>query len=1247
MKLTVVTVSSVIIRDIISANDEINEKWPESLELKIYFAGRIIDKCKYKEMETNLQSADIIILDLMGADTEIQSFIAEVCSNVSGDLIAIGGENNHIQELTRLGSFSISDMSGMPMMKGGTVDLSFMHKMKDMIDEIGDRFLKGKMRDIRNYIYIRRYWRCSSDSDMQNLLYFLLREYGKVERIPQPEKPSDTTEETGICSPVNRKHYCSIDEYAADNGFDEKRPSVVVLYYGYDYPNRTSKCVRQFIDKINDFANVIPIMFTTVSGDGVGKLKAIIEDSGKYKIDAIINFMSFRLGAGPMGGDADAAIEALKEFGVPLFHPFFMSKREIEEWKDSPQGISPSEFLISVMLPELDGCIETIPIGAMVNSGNNPKYDVKLSELSLIDERANKIASRVKNWLTLRTKQNKDKRVAIICYNYPPGEDNLFGGAFLDTFKSIEKLLLTLHEDGYSVDELTAEQLMEEFTAGKLTNWGKWVEVQTSNMIKYDKNSYESYLSSKSWEKDMVDQWGESPGNIMSEGDNFFIPGLVNGNIFIGLQPSRGIHEDIEKVYHDKRLLPHHQYIAFYKWIKEVFKADVIIHVGTHGTLEFLKGKECGMSGDCFPDMLISDIPHAYLYYSGNPAEAMIAKRRSHAVMVSYQPPAFVEGGLYGELMQLESMVNDFHEAQRSNPKSCDDIERNIRKTAEKLHIDMEDILHLERELYRIKRSLIPYGLHVFGKPYNKDEALSYMKFVLRYDHAGVKSLRRLVAEAQGLDYDMLLGENDTAILPDFDKPVSEMVEKYINDGDLTEEYCTDDKLKENFIKTLEYGKNAYEKVMNCHETDGLLKVLSGKYLPAHLAGDMIRSPEVLPSGYNMYQFDPRMVPTETAMDRGKEISQNTIENYRKQDGEYPKSIAIILWGLETSRTQGETVGQILNYLGVKVVSRKNVFQPQYEIIPYEELKRPRINVVVNMCGFFRDMFPNIIDDLNMIFKMVSNLDEPEEVNYLKASTERIYKKLLKDGYSQEEAEDLATARLFGPAEAEYGTGITSLIETKNWSSEEQIGEKYTESLKYVYSSNARGKAVPGLLNSHLQAVDIVSQIRSSHEYEVTDLDHYYEFFGGLSKSVEMAKGKKAVVYITDTTGENIETETVDKSIARGVRTRLLNPKWIDGMLKHKYHGASKISKEFENILGLAATTNKVDNWVFESMNSTYVTDDKMKKRMKENNQWAYLSIIETLLECNQRGYWQAGENEIDELRKVYLEVEGDIEAES
>lgn len=1246
MKITVVTVSNIVLEDMIAACDEINKKWHGSLCLKLFFAGRSFPAKSYEDIEKSINEADITILDLMGAVQELQSFILKACSGSTGNLIVIGGENSHIRELARLGVLTAGDMSPESMKLSKDLDSCAMMKMAEIAEKRGSIILSGKLRDMRNYTCVSKYWRCSSENDMLNLFYLLLHDYGDMKHIPKPDEPSDI-EETGICRPEDRKYYESIEEFADENGFDREKPTVVMLYYGHSYPNRTSKCVKQLEDRISAFANVLPIAFTTTTGTGVDRLRAVFCSTSEYKADIIINLMSFRLGAGPMGGNADNALKALEEFNVPVLHPFFMSKREIREWLDSPQGVSPSEFLISVMLPELDGCIETIPVGAMVKKEKDQKYNVEISELSLIEERADRVAGRVKNWLALRSKPNKDKKIAVICYNYPPGEDNLFGGAFLDTFKSVGNLMEALYKEGYSMERLSVEQLMKSFVDGKIANWGKWTDIQASSMIKYGNAHYQNFLSGKGWEKDMIQQWGQVPGRVMSEGKNFLIPGLINGNVFIGLQPSRGIHENIEKVYHDKNLLPHHQYIAFYKWIREEFKADIIVHVGTHGTLEFLKGKECGMSGECFPDMLISEIPHAYLYYAGNPAEAMIAKRRSHAVMVSYQPPLFMEGGLYGELSQLEAMLNEYHEAEISNPQRCCDIKENIKKAAKSAQIDMDDLKLLERELYRMKRSLMPKGLHVFGESYNHEEALDYMKFVLRYDHAGVKSLRRLAAEAEGLDYDMLLDNNDTVLLSKLDNQISEIAEGFINSGKLLPVCGINNELERDFINTLNYGKKVYGRAMECHEMEGFLKVLSGEYLPAHLAGDMIKNPEVLPSGYNMYQFDSRMVPSKTASERGAKISENTIEKYKMQYGGYPRSTAIILWGMETSRTQGETVGQILNYLGVKVANRKNVFQPQYEIIPYEELKRPRIDVVVNMCGFFRDMFPNLIDDLNRVFRMVAELDEPEEVNFFKANTERIFKKLLKEGYSKEEAGELSRARLFGPAESEYGTGISKLIETKNWTDEKQIGEKYTESLKYVYSKNCRGRAVPELLNTHLQAVDIVSQIRSSHEYEVTDLDHYYEYFGGLSKSVEMAKGKKAVVYITDTTGEAVETETADKSIARGVRTRLLNPKWIDGMLEHKYHGVQKISKRFENILGLAATVNRVENWIFESLYHTYVSDEAMKKRMKENNQWAYLSMVETLLECSKRGYWKARKDEIEELEEVYLEVEGDIEERS
>jgi len=386
------------------------------------------------------------------------------------------------------------------------------------------------------------------------------------------------------------------------------------------------------------------------------------------------------------------------------------------------------------------------------------------------------------------------------------------------------------------------------------------------------------------------------------------------------------------------------------------------------------------------------------------------------------------------------------------------------------------------------------------------------------------------------------------------------------------------------------------------------------------------------------------MVPTEAAYKRGSVIAKKTIDLYYEENKKYPSNVAMILWGLETSRTGGETIGQILYYLGVKPVKMKGSFKTGYEIIPIKELGRPRIDVTLNICGFFRDMFPNLIEDLNEIFYDIYNLDESLEDNYFKKNSEAIYNELIKKGMDKETSKELCASKIFGPKPASYGTGVTGLIETKAWQEESDIGENFINSLKYVYSKNFRGKDINNLYTNNLKTVDVVSQVRSNHEYEITDLDHFYEFFGGLSKSIEMVKGKKPAMYMTDTTGERVETETVNKSINRGIRTRVLNPKWIDGMLEHKYHGVQNIADRFENILGLAATTRSVEQWIYNDLYKKYIEDENLRNKLKENNLYGYITIVEWMLEYNKREYWNASDKQLEKLRQVYLEAEGNAE---
>lgn len=1217
MNLLFISVSHSALADLFVVKKELEISWPSICKINFFYGGNNLAGEKTAKLLLAIQEADFLFLDLMGAPNKLQEQILEQINQCSGFIFVLGGEKRELVSCLKLGRL----------------------RAKDLMTR--DRSIWGQelLHDWQNYSFIAQYWKNAGLENIKNLIYLILRDYGQKKEIPQPSQPY-VLEGTGIYD-FKKENFCSnLAQYKQENFWDEEKPTVAFLFYSQSYPNRTIGCLKELAKKICLFANILPVAFASVSSRNLEKMEEILTEAG---VNLILDFLAFRLGAGPMGGDAQKAVIMLEKLNIPVLHPFFMSKKQITQWQQAVEGINPAEFLVSVMLPELDGCIETIPVGALTSL--NSEQEDELQVLSLIEERAERLVERVKNWLKLQQKANHQKKIAILCYNYPPGEANLFGGAFLDTFVSVAQILRQLKANGYLVDDLSAKELQDYFTAGKLVNSGKWTGIEVSKLfLRWKKDKYTEKIDKQNWKKVIEEQWGQAPGSIMTEGEEFLLPGIILGNVFIGLQPSRGIHENPEKAYHDKSLFPHHQYLAFYQWLAEQFVADALIHVGTHGTLEFLPGKECGMSGDCLPDYLIGNLPHIYLYYAGNPSEAMLAKRRSHAVLVSYQPPPFVEGELYGELAELEALIQEYEEAKRISPSHCNSLLQKIEEKATELNLGELNLSALEKELYRLKRSLLPKGLHVFGKNYNVSEAKDYAHFVLRYDRGETKSLRKLLAEEKKINYDLLLSKSSIKELAQLDQEAQVLLDYYWQEGTLKEGFFSSENLAQECLKTLALGRNAYENSQLCHENAGLLRVLNGCYLPAHLAGDMVRNPDVFPTGFNLYQFDPRLIPSQVAVQRGAEIAENTLSQHLTENGCYPQSIAVILWGLETSRTQGETVGQILHYLGVRVNSRKNLFAPNYEIIPLAKLGRPRIDLVVNMCGFFRDMFPNLLADLQRIFQEVASLDESAEENYFKAHTQIIYQALLEQGYEKDDAWDLACARLFGPKEGEYGNNLSSLIETKNWTEEGELAEKYMQSLQHVYSANYRGQSIEKLFSQHLAVVELVSQVRSSHEYEVTDLDHYYEFFGGLAKSVEKVKGNKVKIYISDTTGEGVETEKVEKSIARGVRSRLLNPKWIDGLLEHSYHGGQKIAQRFENLLGLAATTNDVENWIFTSLHNVYVKDKELRRRMQENNRWAYASILESLLEQQQRGYWEASTEEMKQLRDAYLETEGKIE---
>lgn len=1234
MKFTFITVSSPAIQCLIKAYEEICRLNKNAINLKLYYAVSEYNKGKIQDLIIDIKSSDMVFVDLMGSPVDTIKAVYEGLSHCNGDIIPYG---NSAREFLHLGKFTAESMKS----NGDSdkkPDMAAMKKMQNMAETMG-KIMPGKMRDMKNYSQICKYFYLADYSNMLNMLYLILNEYSSVKNIPRPSEAKEAII-SSICNPENMQTLKNFEDYEKVFGYDPQKPVIALLFYSHIYPMDYSGAVNQILKKLSEEGNVLPIAISGAEGVNDGSIRKLMFQFLPQKPAIILNTMSFRLGAGPMGGNFDAGINLLKDANVPYLHPYFMSKRTENEWTESIQGSTASEVLISIMLPEQDGAIDTIPVGAKTEPVYYQDFDVSTDEIKIIDERLNHLSHRVKKHIKLGRKSEKNRRIAIVCYNYPPGESNLFGGAFLDTFNSVANILKNLKVHGYNTEDITAEELMKIFCAGKLVNSGKYSD-NCEEMIKYPLKKYKTFFDSFADKENVVKAWGTPAGTIMTdENQNFNIPASIFGNVLVGLQPSRGVHEDQDKLYHDKSIPPHHQYIAFYRYLHEEFKADAIIHVGTHGTIEFLQGKECGMSGGCYPDMLIGTLPHFYLYYLGNPSEAIIAKRRSHAAIISYQPPVFIPGELYGDFSELSAMIDEYHHQLSFSKSAAEDVLKNISKKAEQCNLS-DDIEELEKELYRMNRSLIPKGLHCFGENYTSDEAMQYVKGLLRNTQGDYKSLRTLVAELKGHNIDFFEDKGDFKSLSLIDAESEIIFEEYLSMGKIPQNLLTTE-----FEKTLSYSRKIYETIQNNFEIPQLINALDSGYIPAKMAGDIYRNPDVLPGGFNLVQFDQRLVPSLTAVQRGTKIAENTISAYYQKNNCYPNSTAVILWGLETSRTQGETYGQIMGYLGVRLAKGNSQWNAKYELIPIEELGRPRIDVTINICGFFRDLFPLLIDSLDDIFHLLYEAQEDVNDNYFKANSAKIYKYLIDKGYDEDEAKHLAITRIFGPKEGEYGTGITSIIETKAWEKEEQIGNQFLSSLHFAYNRKMHGGDVEKLYEQNLKSVEVVSQIRDNNEYEITDLDHYYEFFGGLAKSVEMVSGKKAEMLITDTTGGRPITETVNKSIDRGIRTRVLNPKWIDGMLSHKYHGAQKISQRFENVMGLAATTGSVEQWIYNDLCSTYVENEEMRHRMQENNPHAYMDILEQMIEYNRRGYWDATQEQLDIIKNVYLENEERIEGE-
>jgi cobaltochelatase CobN len=777
----------------------------------------------------------------------------------------------------------------------------------------------------------------------------------------------------------------------------------------------------------------------------------------------------------------------------------------------------------------------------------------------------------------------------------------------------------------------------------------------------------------------MTEDWGEIPGDLFVHIEKMLLAGLLNGNVFITIQPPRGYFENIDKIYHDMYLSTPHHYLAHYRWIKDVFKADAVMHVGKHGSLEWLPGKALGLSDECYPDLAIMDLPNIYPYIINDPSEGTQAKRRSYCCIIDHLTPVFTNADLYEDLAKVENFLKEYTDAQREDPGKlpilrpmiweavCQaDLDKDLDMNEKEAFSNFDAFLEkLHSYLADLGDTMINDGLHIMGKAPESDRLVEFLAQLTRLSNGDVPSLRESILSALGYDYDELL-ENKGRLLPHFKGKTGGQIIQNAHETGLImikelEQNQFDTAVIDTVVKFCLGSKNttAAEALryicevltpnirLVTEEIDSSLTGFNGGFVKPGPSGAPTRGQaDILPTGRNFYSVDPNKIPTPGAWDVGKRLGDALIERCLKETGKYPESIGIIVWGGSTMRSKGDDIAEIYYLMGVKPVwARGSGNVTGLEVIPLSELGRPRLDVVPRISGFFRDSFPNLMERIDEAARMVAALKESPKSNILRRNVLRDVESYMKEGMSKEEAMREATFRVFGCPPGTYGAGVSELVESKNWKTQEDLGNNYIRYTAHAYGKGSYGKQKPAAFRNLLSRMDVTVKNEDSREYDMMSCTDFYNYYGGLIVASKTVRGKLPFALVGDSADpKRVKMRTTFEEAKHVLRSRLVNPKWLDGMKRHGYKGAGDISHMMDVVLGWDATAEVIDDWMYKKIAEKFALDPAMQEWMKEVNPYALQNILDKLLEAISRGMWNADKEMENNLREAYLEMEGQIE---
>ncbi|MBU1344201.1 MAG: cobaltochelatase subunit CobN [Proteobacteria bacterium] len=991
---------------------------------------------------------------------------------------------------------------------------------------------------------------------------------------------------------INAKDYLNWQKTRP--GFNPDYPRIGLLFFSSFMTQGQNAPVDYMIRQLEkEGFNVMPCF-----GREQDILKSILlDEKGSARVDMVIawSFKFYNALTPELG-------ELLKKLDVPIISAVNLYKDTIDQWRKNPVGIDTLEVAWSLAVPELSGLIEPI-----VLSGKEKILDPVTQKSVFISqpvkENIDRLMPRLKKWIILKKKPNNEKKIAILFYNHHQGKQNI-GASYLNVFKSLENIMHALKTDGYTMGLPLCEKEIKDLILTSARNIGSWAPGELDKLLSSGKVVRLPVETYKHWFKDLpqdfqdkvVKQWGgpEEPG-IMIHNKDFIIPAVQVENMILLPEPTRGWGDDPMKLDHDTTLYPHHQYLAVYLWLSKIFKADAMIHLGTHSTYEWTPGKQAGLSPSCPPEILITDIPNIYPYIMDDVGEGIQAKRRGRGVMISHLTPILKKADLHEEYSRMAELANEYDRARARGSITAEEKFKELMILAQKTGIlkDIQDsdevqpdrvqpdefrdetVQKLGHYLEEIKENLIPFGMHTFGRSPDPDQA-------------------------------------------------SEMAEAIVK-------FNPDQTKKDIAARLTMSGSN---------EINSLVNGLNGRHIPSGPGNDPVRNPDALPTGSNFYGFNPGKIPSPAAWELGKKAAQQIIDNHLMKKKSYPRKVAVVLWAVETLRNEGVNESTILYLIGIKPKWSKAGKVLGIDLIPATRLNRPRIDVMINASGLYRDLFPEKLQFLDKAIRLAARQTDVE--NLIARHNQQIKTQLIKQGMDPQKAAELSQFRVFSETPGSYGNGISEMAAgSSKWENPGQVVDVFENRMGFAFGADQWGIPAKDLLKEQLVNVDVTVHSRSSNVYGLLDNDDMFQYLGGLSMAVRHESRKTPETLITQQQKKGqVNIEDMAKTLGREMRSRYLNSKWIDGMKKEDYAGAKAMADFVEHLWGWNMTTpEKVDAAKWQQTYEVYVQDKyglELYKFFKKASPWAFQSITARMLETSRKGYWKPDRKVMETLAAQY-----------